>query len=568
MTAREVFEKQEELRFAEDSLRALAYAEIEAQKAGALVSSGDYLKSPEGRAVEALRAEVEAAQDEVGGVVYRIPSLNMGVLREKLDKLAKRASKLDVGGFAYYVDDEVERVESKVDPLVAMAELGYIPPKVTSYRFVVLNARPVKLAGWVFLATLTVESGGVMVSKVPAFARAWSVSRETGASAPDDAAEAAAQEVLDAMNLGVYADESRATLCEHCGLARKRTKTYLVEHVETGEIKQVGSNCLKDFLGVDPHTLIRYAQYLADIVDAMDEEEGFAGGGGGREVVQTEDYLTHVATLVREVGWIGSKEDYKGRPTAGAALSNYWAYTRQEKDKLGRQMWIDPVEADEQRAAEAIAWAKDVLGAKVHQAQNASDFERNMYVAANGDVIPSRSLGVLAYVLVAHARYQEREIERAEAAKQRAASEYVGEVGKRIKLTLKVTRVIEHAGNYGTTFITGFVDESGNEFTWFGSYELDRGESYTATWTVKKHDEYKGTKQTTLNRPSGLEQADAPERDGTEIEADLSEMLRRDANGEPYKAGTQVFFPEGDSEKTYEIVGFTRGTTALVRRVS
>lgn len=507
MTARDVYGKQEALRQAEDVLREMAADELYAQRGGAPISSGDYMRSPEGRAVEKFRDEVAAAQAEVGGVVYRVPNLNMGPLREKLDKLVKKSAKLGVGTVTYTVDPEVEEIKSTIDPMIAMVELGYIPPSVQRFRYVILDAAPVKLEGWMFLATLTVEPGGVMISKVPAFARGWAlhnegVTVESPDGKRDNAAEQAAQEQLDAMNLGIYADEKRATLCEHCGLARRRTKTHLVEHATTGEIKQVGSNCLRDFLGVDPHTILRYATYLQEIALSMDED-GFEGGGAGaKRMIGTEEYVTHVCTMIRTVGWIAASEDYKGRPTRDQAMSNITEYGKVEK---GVPQFEEVIEADHQRALAAIEWAKEHLGAKVHQSQDASDFDRNLYVAANGDTIPSKGLGILAYLPVAHAKFQEREIERAQQAKQAAdnPSEHVGQVKDRLELTLKVMNIYENAGDWGTTWITTLLDEeTGNKFKWFASKELVRGESYTGKWTVKNHDEYKGVKETVVTRPT------------------------------------------------------------------
>jgi hypothetical protein len=576
VTAKEVYRLQEKLREASERLRELAYAETQAQKQGALVSSGDYMRSPEGRAYTKLEEEVKAAQDEIGGVVYRVPSANMPALREKLDKLIKKSRKLDAGTVAYYVDDEIEEIKSTIDPLVAMAELGYIPPRVQRFRYVVLSATPVKLAGWMLLATLTVEPGGVMVSKVPAFAYAWSQWREgdraqqmpggfTGRES-DDPAIAAAHERLEAMNLGFYADEARATLCEHCGLARRRTKTHLVEHVETGEIKQVGSNCLRDFLGTDPHTIIKYAQYLKDMDAAMGDDEYARGSGGSiRDMISPEEYLTHVCTMLRTKGWIGASEEYKGTPTKSSALYNILNYGKTDK---GRPLFEEINEEDHQRATAALDWALEHLGAKVHQSQDASDFDRNMYVAANGDTIPKKGLGILAYVPVAYARFQEREIERAQKDKQQAEnpSEYVGKEKERLELTLKVTHIFENAGDWGTTWITVMRDENNNAFKWFGSYELERGATYVGKWTVKRHEEYKGTKQTVLNRPSGLKPVGTEEESADEFEADASTFVPHDYSHT--SAGGHVYFPEGDPAGTFEVVGYVRGATAWLRPIA
>jgi hypothetical protein len=50
--------------------------------------------------------------------------------------------------------------------------------------------------------------------------------------------------------------------------------------------------------------------------------------------------------------------------------------------------------------------------------------------------------------------------------------------------------------------IVKFIADSGDRFTWFSSSGFNglQGDHVTLTGTVKKHDEYKGIKQTILTR--------------------------------------------------------------------
>ena len=64
----------------------------------------------------------------------------------------------------------------------------------------------------------------------------------------------------DRLAAGAFA----AAICEHCGLRRRRTRTYVVVHTDSGEVRQVGSGCLRDFLGgPDPERACRRAELLA-----------------------------------------------------------------------------------------------------------------------------------------------------------------------------------------------------------------------------------------------------------------------------------------------------------------
>lgn len=456
--------------------------------------------------LDGLYRSLTAAQEAVGGVVYRVANAKLDDLRKKLDTLNKRAKKHDLGKLLYYVTDEEDVVEVKEAWNPEDGPVLLLARTFERYTYVVLSAPRLKLAGWTLLAKLSVEEAGVFVTKVPAFARAWSHYREgerpNGWNIED--AEVKAQAELEAINLADYTDPEQACRCDHCGLARRRTATYVVENIETGERKQVGSNCLRDFLGVDPHAFARWAEYLVDLDARLgsDDEDGF---GRAKREIPADYYLANVAAMIRIYGWTSRSSG--GDPTADRALANLHN-ARERRCFRGVPTWDDVTEADVERATAAVAWADEYLGAKVNQTGDGSDFDRNLYVAAKATVLTDRIQGTLAYLPVAHARYLEREIERAREREQRATSEHVGQPGARVELTLTVASIFEHEGDYGTKFITTLHDEAGNAYKWFGTYGLDRGSSYTATWTIKRHEEWKGEKQTVLTRPAKLRPAD------------------------------------------------------------
>jgi hypothetical protein len=123
------------------------------------------------------------------------------------------------------------------------------------------------------------------------------------------------------------------------------------------------------------------------------------------------------------------------------ASENVYYLAKQKKDKLGRPMWVDVTDEDVERATAALAYAHEVLGAKVED-RKANDFEHNLYVAAKNSIVTEKTQGTLAYLPVAFAKYQEKEIEQA-ARKQAINQEFVGVVKQRLSLTLKVMSVFE-----------------------------------------------------------------------------------------------------------------------------
>lgn len=465
-------------------------------RGGAPIGSDDWMRDPRYVELQAkadtLSQAAACAQQALGGVVYRVPSYNAPILTEKLTKLRKRAEKIGELTVEWCADTREEIVHDD--------------GTVSRYYFFVVNADPIRIAGWAFLAKLTIEEGGVLVSKIPGAARAWQLHRENAESGWDiDEATTAAQAALDAMNLGAYADEATACDCDHCGLDRRRKTTYLVEEIATGAIKQVGSSCLRDFLGTDPANVLRYAEYLRELDDfGNDDEDGWklAGGASAQRDISTIGYLWHVCAMIRVNGW--AARSGSDNPTADQATQNLWALSERRKNKWGVQLWVDIEEADKERAKAALAWGLEHFSNLKATEFGLSDFDRNMLVAVRGTCISANTKGILAYLPVAHARFLEKEIEKARETEEARESNHVGTVGQRGPFTLTCLKIFETEGRFGTTFITQFEDEAGNRFKWFGSYELDRGKTYSGTWTIKGHEEYKGVKETVVTRPAKI----------------------------------------------------------------
>lgn len=103
-------------------------------------------------------------------------------------------------------------------------------------------------------------------------------------------------------------------------------------------------------------------------------------------------------------------------------------------------------------------------------------------------------------------------IERNRAAEE-SPSQWVGQVGDRIDITVTIDRVFEsqfqrNAGWYGTTTSYMYLmhDEAGNVYKWSTSKEYEEKETYHFRATVKDHVDYKGIKQTVITRATPVKE--------------------------------------------------------------
>ena len=164
----------------------------------------------------------------------------------------------------------------------------------------------------------------------------------------------------------------------------------------------------------------------------------------------------------------------------------------------------------------------------------AADVVRDSFTAANADLVRDlaayldavetadpfladlnrklREDGRLSDAQVAAAR---KVLDRfAERTRQRASSQFVGEIGQRLELTLTVEHVIQlpsYAYGWAPSSIHLCRDEHGNRVVYTGSGSFaGKGATVRVKATVSGHEVYKDEQQTQLQRPKVLEVISQP----------------------------------------------------------
>jgi hypothetical protein len=421
-----------------------------------------------------LQNEVYEAQQAIGGQVFRIPAERIPALQEKIEKLAKRYDKLGLDSGAPTFTDTGERENEKHHGAIH------------EWAYVLVSGHPPCLNGWTFVATLQHEEAGTILRAVPGFE----------------------------LDLGDY--RQAIPECQHCGYRRHRKDTYVVWHEENEAYRQVGRNCLADFIGgLSPERAAKGFEFYWDARDEARryQREGFTGFRPD-PTWDLEELLTHTAWAIREYGWVSKSaawSDDSKRPTADVATSNLYNMTYQVRDKQAPhdKLWEEPSEVDAETARKTIEYVRNEMTGD-------SDYVHNLKIALGGEAVKTRNSGLACSAVFCYKRHADELVKRAEEAKT-SLNEYVGQIKERLELRLKVVHIIEnYNGGYGyndegVTYIHKLKDEQGRSFTWFGTYRLENEKTYEGRWTVKKHEEYKGTKQTIINRPAKLEEVNKVE---------------------------------------------------------
>lgn len=257
-------------------------------------------------------------------------------------------------------------------------------------------------------------------------------------------------------------------VCDHCQQNRAR-KTVYVLLSDASEYRQVGSTCLHDFTGQDESELvIAFREQLE-----MDEDERIRQS----RLIDALSYLSQVAAVIREYGWLGAKNARENGRESTASSAMAWE--------------LQSTEADTATARAAIQWAQSL-------SDDTNDYLHNLHILAQQHSLEPKHCNLVASMIVAHQRAQAREAERASKAE---VSRHFGTIGKRETFTLTVERVFSRDTEYGVTHITTMRDCAGNVAVWFATRELlNVGQTYQMKCTVKSHGERDGIAQTVLTR--------------------------------------------------------------------
>lgn len=270
--------------------------------------------------------------------------------------------------------------------------------------------------------------------------------------------------------------------CDHCGYNRQRNNTYLVRNNATGETVNVGSTCIKDFLG-----------WSASVTFFSNSDmEPAEGGFYAVREYSVETVLALAYAAIKTHGWV-ARSSYDSTPTADlVAMALSGRRLTEHEEAIVRGLRAHAEEATSMvQAVKAYILSDDFNG---H-----STYVENLKVLVAQDAVSARQFGLLASAPQAYIRATEAAV--AKAAKP--VSEHVGEVKDKVTVKGSIESIRYIHGNYGTTTLYTILGEDGNLYKWFssaGTLGEDEGVAVHIVGTVKAHDEYNDTKSTVLTR--------------------------------------------------------------------
>jgi len=380
-------------------------------------------------------------------------------VEEQFTKLNKRATRLGIDNITWTWGKA--RMESRKvlwqDPKYFDMPPVYIRREMLVLPIEITGPLEVKFDGWRFIATLQhLPTGENIVRPIANDVEVPKHYRETG------------------------------SLCEHCNIKRYRKDTYVLHHDDEGEV-QVGSTCIKDFLGGNsPDSIVGKANFISELITFMEGMENYSGGGGATGFFINEFLATTVA-CINKFGWLSkSKAEMEGgQPTAEIVMDVFIP----PKNCRGER--IEVTDEDKEKGKLAADWCESLPD----ELTDGNEYLYNIRAISRSGMVDRRTAGFAASIVAA---YNKSMVDK----EPKTNSNYVGTIKERKVFPLTVKRYNVFDGSYGVTHQYIFHDDEGNVFCWYASSKQDMevGSKYAVKGTIKSHTEYKGVRQTNLTR--------------------------------------------------------------------
>lgn len=238
--------------------------------------------------------------------------------------------------------------------------------------------------------------------------------------------------------------------CDHCGSKRARERVYWLKN-KSGEFKQVGSTCLKGFLGISPQGLW-----------ALESDLNLSSLGGGfssESRVYDREQLLSAALVASNNGedFVTKSQAYgTHRPTSTAVLEDWEAYSAAE---------FSP---------ERFEKVRSILNWLDSTSDEPGSYLGNLKSAlGSGQWVKPKHINLAVSAITAHSRHIQREEQnaaRAAAAARQKKDFLPAEIDSQIKgLRLKVTKSQHFPNGFGGITMLIMEDEEGHVIKWNSS---------------------------------------------------------------------------------------------------
>lgn len=298
--------------------------------------------------------------------------------------------------------------------------------------------------------------------------------------------------------------------CNHCESKRFRKAVYILLNDKTGEFKQVGSSCLKDFIGHGPvEELLQYYAKFSDfsMFGNQDPDEVSGRGFTFMDVrLQKDDTLGHLIKLIDKYGFVSKKKAMEFDKISTAQLYDWLLSTHQGFNNVKKED-ISSLAKEQlnlifnsEYSEEQISRIEDIKVKVLTLNDQENSFNHNCKNLMQSDYWTYKDLSFVAAMVAIFGSKKEEEKE----PKEVKISSWLGYEGDRVTVkNVKIESTRLFTGEWGNSWMHNGIDESGNKVMFYNKNKLvdnDGDIIPSIVGTIKDKKTFKDVKQTVLTR--------------------------------------------------------------------
>lgn len=289
-------------------------------------------------------------------------------------------------------------------------------------------------------------------------------------------------------------------ICDHCNTKRDRVNVILIKNKKTGEIKQVGKNCLKEYTNIDLELVAIYMQVWET---CKDEKTVVINSKGYKHMVNVKEMLLYAIETINLFGYVKSDSD-DAIPTKWVTNGIYltktdshglsWQSRKHYQEMIDKYNFNENTEANKKEMNDMIDWILNKNVANNIYLNNLQNICKNEYISIE-------NIGFLVSLPIAYRKEMEKIEKEKEKEKATGNSDFIGKVGDKIEVTInKASLVTSYITNYGICFVYKFIDTNDNVLVWKTSKAINNLDVKKVSGTIKEHNTFNKEKQTVITR--------------------------------------------------------------------
>lgn len=288
-------------------------------------------------------------------------------------------------------------------------------------------------------------------------------------------------------NKSIPEEFKKRQACDHCNINRYRKSTILIVD-DYGNYKQVGTNCIADYIGSGDienyiNAEIITSDYFSPVteIDSDEYNEHIKQGLYSEYGIKTVDFLAECVAMVRKYGYQSTKVDED-------SIDNHLQSTRTQAEINFFALYgkLEQTDEDKEKAKRIIEWLKTDI-------EPTNEYMSNLKVLAGLEFASVKHLGYIASMTITYDKHFN--------SNKVNESEWIGSIGKKIETEVQLIFKKEFTNTWGWTLMNLMEDKDGNQFVWWTQNDsLTTEKTFKIRAKVKDHREYNGKKQTVITR--------------------------------------------------------------------